>query len=205
MPTRGLNALEKSSRRKYWDLWTKYVQMMVMASRPSIGSSDEWNDKHATYRKYGEVMFNGTNGQASRAFGLEIARKITEMTEAGHGYRITEHIYPVLHEYFMSLIGEAAPKSYEEFKSTITIFTAFSQIDSQGKWKNVRYVKSVPARLKYAFRSIVLYDILLKTNQLNFTDQDQSVPTAIDEREEDEEDVDDGIFDEEEMVFLEDD
>jgi len=30
MPTRGLNSLEKSSRRKYWDLWTKYVQMMVI-------------------------------------------------------------------------------------------------------------------------------------------------------------------------------
>ncbi|KAK4514159.1 uncharacterized protein ATC70_001746 [Mucor velutinosus] len=180
--------------------------MMVMASTSSIGSTDEWDDKHATYRKYGQVIFNGTNGSTSRAFGLEIARRITEMTQAWDGYRVTEHIYPVLHEFFMSLINEEAPKANEEFKSTITIFTACSQIDMHGKWKNVRYVKSVPARLKYCFRSIVLYDILLKSNQLNFADQRQAVPTSVEDGEEDDgEDEDEGSFEEDDMAFLEDD
>lgn len=130
---------------------------------------------------------------------LDSIQYLSVYTEAGDGYRVTEHIYPVLHEYFMSLIGEVAPKSHEEFKSTITIFTAFSQIDVCGKWKNDRYVKSVPSRSKYAFHSIVLYDILLKTNQLNFTDQDQSEPADIDEV------VDNDVFEEGEEAFIQND
>lgn len=72
---------------------------------------------------------------------------------------------------------------------------AFSQIDYLGKWKNAKLAKQNPARLKYCFRNIVLYELLKQNNELYFEnidgnssiDYEENMSTSQDSKGEEEE------------------
>ena len=177
-PTVGLRTLKDSSRTKYFDLWFRYIKMMMMAAAPSFGS-DEHSDLHKKYYDFGQAIFNNSNGDISRQFVVDIEDVVAEMRSAGDSFRASERAFPVLHNYFMSLVSEEAPAINERCKSSILTFMAFSQIDQWGAWKNVQYVKGVPAKLKYLFRSIILYQLLLDNNGLVFDDMDNNIQAGM--------------------------
>ncbi|KAK4513303.1 uncharacterized protein ATC70_011871 [Mucor velutinosus] len=154
--------------------------MIMMAAAPSFGS-DEDPDLHMKYREFGQTIFNDINGDTSRQFVIDIENIIAEMRSAGDSFRASERDFPVLHSCFMSLVSEQTSPFIHRVKCSILVFTAFSQIEASGCWKNVAYVKSVPARLMYLFRSIILYELLLKNDGLVFDDVDNNVQvgTAI--------------------------
>ncbi|KAF1797717.1 hypothetical protein FB192DRAFT_1440350 [Mucor lusitanicus] len=176
-PTVGLRPLNVNSRNKYFDLFFKYIKMMMMAAAPSFASSP-YDDQHTKYRAFGEVIFNGTNGETTRRFVDEIQEIILDMRSSRSEFRAAEIAFPVLHTYFMALVSEEPANFHQSYKSSVLVFTAFSMISQSGVWKNVRYVKSVPARLKYMFRSIVLYQLLLDNNGLVFVDEDNFVQSG---------------------------
>jgi len=103
---------------------------------------------------------------------------------------------------------EKNPPAKKLYQSSITIFMAFSMIDHTGAWKNASMAKGVPAKLKYCFRSVVLFEMLIKTNQLSYQDEislqhlemtDDEDVDAFDEDEEDDELIEDTDSDSGEM------
>ncbi|KAF1805989.1 hypothetical protein FB192DRAFT_1444744 [Mucor lusitanicus] len=176
-PTVGLRPLNVNSRNKYFDLFFKYIKMMMMAAAPSFASSP-YDDQHAKYRAFGDVIFNSTNGETTRRFVEEIQEIILDMHSSRSQFRAAETAFPVLHTYFMTLVSEEPANFHQSYKSSVLVFMAFSMISQSGVWKNVRYVKSVPARLKYMFQSIVLYQLLLDNNGLVFDDVDNFVQSG---------------------------
>lgn len=143
-----LKALDASSRRSYFGTWTKYLMMIFRCVLAERGDN--------RFLEFGERCLT----PELRSLVEKAVAEIETSLEEGEGDDFI--IMKVLHPFFVVVVGLKNPTGLGRHLSTGTLFMAFSQLKEEGEWKQVALVTQAPARLRYAFRCIIFFEIMLR-------------------------------------------